>query len=397
MGEAQAVYVDHAATTPVRREVLEAMLPYFSEQWGNPSSLHALGRRARRATEAARAQVAEVLGCGPDEVVFTGSGSEGANLAIKGAAFVARGERRRIVTSQVEHQAVLETCRWLERHFGFVVEYVGVDADGVVDLGALERAVDARTALVSIMYANNEVGTVEPIQEAARIAHAHGALFHTDAVQAAGALPLNVAELGVDLLSLAGHKIYGPKGSGALYVRRGTRLLPQMQGGGQERGRRSGTENVPYVVGLAQALGLAQAEREASAREFGQMSGKVLEQLPALVPGCRVTGHPTRRLPGHASVAFEGVEIESVLLGLDRLDIWASSGSACTSASSEPSHVLQALGLPRAYLYGALRMTFGRANAPSDADLLLKALPPLVAAARGGDAVGSATTIPTAA
>jgi cysteine desulfurase len=376
------MYVDHAATTPVRPEVLEAMLPYLQGQWGNPSSLYGPGRRAREAVKRARRTVGEVLGCAAEEIVFTGSGSEGANLAIQGVALAAPAGRDHIVTSRVEHHAVLESCKLLASRFGFEVSYVDVDEHGVVDLEQLERAVGERTALVSLMYANNEVGTIQPIREAARIARASGVPVHTDAVQAAGALSLDVEELGVDLLSIAAHKFYGPKGVGALYVREGTRLLPLVRGGGQERGRRSGTENVPYVAGLAEALRLAQAEREGANRRLQAMASRLLSELPARVPGCRVTGHPVMRLPSHASFAFEGVEIAPVLLGLDRQDIWASSGSACTSASSEPSHVLEAMRVPRSYLYGALRVTFGIENQPAEVDTLLQVIPPLVSGAR---------------
>jgi cysteine desulfurase len=376
------VYVDHAATTPVRPEVLEAMLPYLREQWGNPSSLYGPGRRARQAVEQARRSIGETLGCGADEIVFTGSGSEGANLAIKGVAFASPAHRRQVITSRVEHHAVLESCEELARVHGYELTLLEVDEHGAVRLDQLERAVSERTALVSVMYANNEVGTIQPIREVARIAHAHGVPVHTDAVQAAGALNLDADTLGVDLLSIAGHKLYAPKGVGMLYVRRGTRLLPQIRGGGQERGRRSGTENVAGIVGLATALGLAQAEREQTSRRLWTLTRRLLQELPARVPDCRVTGHPSARLPNHASFAFGQAEIASVLVGLDRQEIWASSGSACTSSSSEPSHVLVAMGVPRAYLFGALRLTLGLENGPADVERLLEAIPPLVAGAR---------------
>jgi len=376
------VYVDHAATTPVRPEVLEAMLPFLREHWGNPSSLYAPGRQARQALDRARRTFGEILGCAADEVIFTGSGSEGANLAIKGVAFAAPAHRRQIITSRVEHHAVLGACDELQQVHGFEVTYLDVDEHGTVSPEHLERVISDRTALVSVMYANNEVGTIQPIQEVARIAHAHGVPVHTDAVQAAGALNLDVEALGADLLSIAGHKFYAPKGVGMLYARRGTRLLPQIRGGGQERGRRSGTENVAAIVGMATALSLAQASRESSNQRLWDIASRLLRELPARVPDCRVTGHPTERLPNHASFAFGQAEIASVLLGLDRQEIWASSGSACTSSSSEPSHVLVAMGVPRSHLFGALRLTFGLDNRPADADLLLDAIPPLVASAR---------------
>jgi cysteine desulfurase len=377
------MYVDHAATTPVRAEVLAAMLPYLTDEWGNPSSLYGPGRRAAQAVNRARATLADIFNCAREEIVFTGSGSEGANLAIKGVAQAAALEgKRHLITSRVEHHAVRDTCRWLAKFHGFVLTEIEVDASGTFDLDQLERSITAQTALVSVMYANNEVGTLEPLCDVVRIAHARGVPVHTDAVQAAGHLSLDVELLGVDLLSIAAHKFYGPKGVGALYVRGGTRLLPQTQGGGQERGRRSGTENVAGIVGMAEALALAQDERATSGPRLRALSERLLDELPREVPGCRVTGHPTNRLPGHASFAFEDVEIASVLLGLDHHEICASSGSACTSSSSEPSHVLVAMGLARDWLFGALRLTFGASSSASDVDVLLETIPPLVAAAR---------------
>ena len=377
------MYVDHAATTPVRAEVLTAMLPYFTEEWGNPSSLYGPGRRAAQALSRARATLADILDCAREEIVFTGSGSEGANLAIKGVAQAAALDgKRHLITSCVEHHAVQDTCRWLARFHGFRLTEIEVDAYGRLDLDQLERSITPETALVSVMYANNEVGTLQPMHDVVRLAHARGVPVHTDAVQAAGHLSLDVESLGVDLLSIAAHKFYGPKGVGALFVRSGTRMLPQTQGGGQERGRRSGTENVSGVVGMAEALALAQDERPTSGPRLRALSERLLEELPSRVSGCRITGHPTNRLPGHASFVFQDVEIASVLLGLDTHDICASSGSACTSASSEPSHVLVAMGLARDWLFGALRLTFGASNSAADVDVLLDAIPPLVAAAR---------------
>jgi cysteine desulfurase len=363
------------------------MLPFLQSSWGNPSSLHRPGRQARRAVDSARRTIADLIGAAPDEIVFTASGSEGANLAIKGVATA--GPRGGIVTSSVEHHAVHETCRWLAQQPGHHVTFIDVDSNALVDLDQLERSVTDDTALVSIIYANNEVGTIEPVAEILEIAHARGALVHTDAVQAVGALSLDVHALGVDLLSIAGHKFGAPKGIGALYVHRGVRLPPQIHGGGQEHGRRSGTENVPYIVGMAEALRITVAERDTTSTHLRPLSQRLLNELPTLIAGCRVTGHPTRRLPNHASFAFDGVEIASVLLGLDRQQIFASSGSACTSASSEPSHVLLAIGVPRTALYGALRLTLSRDNVGSDVDVLLAAIPPLVAAARGQAAVAA--------
>ena len=359
------------------------MLPYLSDQWGNPSSVYGPGRRAAQAVARARDTVADIFGCAREEVVFTGSGSEGANLAIKGVALAAaRSGKRHLVTSRIEHHAVLDTCRWLADYANFELTEIEVDEFGHVDLDHVQRSVTDSTALVSIMYANNEVGTIQPLREIVEISHARGVPVYTDAVQAAAHLSVDVESLGVDLLSIAAHKFYGPKGVGALYIRRGTRLVPQTQGGGQERGRRSGTENVAGIVGLAEAFALAQGERASSGPRLGALSSRLLEELPARVTGCRVTGHPVNRLPGHASFVFEDVEIAAVLLGLDKRDIWASSGSACMSSSSEPSHVLVAMGVPRAWLFGALRVTFGASNAEENVDQLLSAIPPLVASAR---------------
>lgn len=382
------MYVDHAATTPVRPEVLAAMLPFLSDEWGNPSSLYGPGRRAAQAVNRARDTLADILDCAREEIIFTGSGSEGANLAIKGVAFAAaRQGKRHLITSAVEHHAVLDTCRWLAKYHGFLLTELDVDKAGMVDLEHLERSITEQTALVSVIYANNEVGTIQPLRDVVKIAHGKDVPVHTDAVQAAGHLLLDVEALGVDLLSIAAHKFYGPKGVGALYVRRGTALMPQTQGGGQERGRRSGTENVAGIVGMAEALALAQDERAQTAPRLRALSDRLLAELPLRVDGCRVTGHATQRLPGHTSFVFHDVEIAPILIGLDHQEIWASSGSACTSASSEPSHVLVAMGLPRDWLFGALRLTFGASNAPEDVDRLLEAIPPLVAAARPNVAV----------
>jgi cysteine desulfurase len=382
------MYVDHAATTPIRAEVLAAMLPYYTEDWGNPSSLYAPGRRAAHAVTQARASIADILNCAREEVVFTGSGSEGANLAIKGIAQAAAMDgKRHLVTSQVEHHAVRDTCRWLARFHGFELTEIAVDADGRVDLDQLERSITPQTALVSLMYANNEVGTLQPVRDVVRMAHARGVPVYTDAVQAAGHLSLDVESLGVDLLSIAAHKFYGPKGVGALYVRGGTQLVPQTQGGGQERGRRSGTENVAGIVGMARALELAQDERTTCGPRLRELSEHLLDGLPQRVSGCRATGHATQRLPGHASFAFQDVEIAPVLVALDKHAIYASSGSACTSSSSEPSHVLVAMGLAREWLFGALRVTFGASNTMSDVEVLLDTLPTLVTAARQQTAI----------
>ena len=361
------IYLDHAATTPVDPGVMAAMLPYLSAHAGNASSLYLEGRQARAALDDAREAGAGVLACDAAEIVFTGSGSEAANLAIRGVAWRAHeAGRRHLVTSAVEHHAVLHTVQQLERRHGFTATYLPVDADGRVDPADALAAVRDDTALVSVMYANNEVGAVQPVAEIAAALADHPALVHTDAVQAAGSLSLATPELGVDLLSLAAHKVYGPKGVGALYVRRGVRLAPQIVGGAQERNRRAGTENVAGAVGLAAALTHADAERAASNAANAELTGILAEGLTG-IPGVRLTGPTEGRLPNSASFVIEGVDSEALLLRLDAAGIAASSGSACTSASLEPSHVLLAMGIPADIARSSLRLTTGRSN--SDAQM----------------------------
>ncbi len=369
----RVIYLDHAATTPVDPRVVEAMLPYFSQHYGNASSIYALGREAHKALDEAREKIAAILGCRPTELIFTGGGSESDNLAIKGVAQASQKKGNHIITSAIEHHAVLHTCQYLEK-FGFEVTYLPVDQYGRVNPADVERAITDNTLLVSIMYANNEVGTIEPISEIARLCRARRVPFHTDAVQAGGALDLDVNRLGVDLLSLSAHKFYGPKGVGVLYVRQGTRILPQLQGGSQERNRRAGTENVPGIVGMAEALRLAYAELEQQNAHLCHLRDQLIERLLKL-PGAHLTGHPTERLPNNASFCFEGIEGESVLLNLDMLGIAASSGSACTSASLDPSHVLVAMGIPVELAHGSLRLTLGKENTQEDIDAICAALP----------------------
>ena len=371
----EPIYLDHAATTPVRPEVLEAMLPYFGSRFGNPSSIYGIGREARQAIDRARDSVANVLGCRPAEILFTSCGSESDNLAIKGLAYACRDRGNHLITTQIEHHAVLHTCEWLERYAGFEVTYLPVDRYGVVDVAALEAALTDRTVLVTVMLANNEVGTLQPLRAIADLVRPRGILLHTDAVQGGGALELNVDALSVDLLSLSGHKFYAPKGVGILYVRQGTPLLPQMQGGGQERNRRAGTENVPYIVGAATALQLATEELPASTARTTALRDRLITGVLERVPGAHLTGHPTERLPNNASFAFEGVEGEALLLSLDQLGICASTGSACTSGSLEASHVLKAMGLPLDLAQGSLRLSLGRANDQDQVERTLEALP----------------------
>jgi len=371
------VYMDHAATTPVHEKVLEAMLPYFSEQFGNPSSIYGVARNARKALDDARETVANVLGCKPNEIIFTSGGSESDNTAIKGAAFAAKAGGNHVITSSIEHHAVLHTCHFLER-FGFEVTYLPVDRFGLVDPAEVERAITDRTILVSIMTANNEVGTIEPIADIARLLKGRDIVFHTDAVQAGGALDLDVDRLGVNMLSLSAHKFYGPKGVGVLYVRRGTPFLPQQQGGGQERHRRAGTENVPGIVGLAKALELATAHLESNNAHCRRLRDLLIEGIQSRIERVYLNGHPTQRLPNNANLSFEFVEGESILLNLDMMGVAASSGSACTSASLEPSHVLMAMGVPVEIAHGSLRLTVGVDNTQEDVDYVLSILPGIV-------------------
>ena len=379
---ARLTYLDHAATTPLDERVLEAMLPYLRERWGNPSSLYSHGRVARRALDESRDTVAQVLNVRPSEVLFTSGGTESDNLAIKGVAYARRADGNHLVTTTIEHHAVLRTFEWLEKWAGFEVSYVGVDEHGTVDLAELERVIRPDTTLVSMMLANNEVGTIQPVAEAAAIAHRQRATFHTDAIQAAGALEIDPAKLGVDLLSLSGHKIYGPKGVGALYVKRGTPMLADAHGGGQERGLRAGTENVAAVVGMAEALRLAQEERSTRNEHDARLRDRLIQGVLGGIVGARLTGHPTNRLPNSASFVFEDTDGESILMDLDQYDICASSGSACTSGTLEVSHGLTALGLTDQLARGSVRLTTGRATDADGVERLIAVLPDVVARVR---------------
>jgi cysteine desulfurase len=383
------IYLDHAATTPLDPRVLEAMLPYLHTFWGNPSSIYQEAREARKGLDGARRTVAEILGARPNEVIFTSGGSESDNSALRGVAGVARrraptGGRpagRHIITSAIEHHAVLHTAEELESE-GFRVTHLPVDSTGLVDLAALERALDDETILVSVMYANNEVGTIEPVAEMARLVKARQprAVFHTDAVQAVGALDINVDRLGVDALSIAAHKLYGPKGVGALYLRTRTPFRTQQLGGGQEKNRRAGTENVAGAVGLATAMRLAYEEFAERNARIRALRDRLLSELPRLIPDTHITGpsDPTARLPNNLSCCFEHVEGEAVLIQLDLAGIAASSGSACTSGSLEPSHVLKAMGVPNDLARGSLRLTVGKDSTQHEIDRLLAVLPGIV-------------------
>lgn len=388
MDENGLIYLDHAATTPVREEVLTAMLPFFSKFYGNPSSLYPLARESYKAIERAREQVAEVLNCRPGEVVFTSGGTESDNTAIKGVAQSLKKRGNHIITTSIEHHAVFRVCRDLERN-GFQVTYLPVDGHGLVGPDEAARAVTERTILVSIMYANNEIGTLEPIREIAHMVRerasqlGHSIPIHTDAVQAAGFLDLDIQELGVDLLTLSAHKFYGPKGCGVLFVRKGTPLDPLLLGGGQESARRSGTQNVPGIVGTSVALRLAADERAAVSQRCVRLRDRIVEGVLARVSGTTLNGHPTNRLPNNANFAFEGVDGEAVVLALASEGLATSTGSACSTGSQEPSHVLLALGSDRDDAWGSVRFTLGRENTDEDVDLLLTKLPKIIKRVRG--------------
>ncbi|MFQ5825961.1 MAG: cysteine desulfurase NifS [Dehalococcoidia bacterium] len=380
------IYMDHAATTPVHPQVVEAMLPFFSQRFGNPSSVYTLAQEARQAVEEARKTVADILGCSEREVVFTSGGTESDNAAIKGAAYSAQKSGNHIITSAIEHHAVLETCHYLER-FGFEVTYLPVDGHGLVRVEDVEKAITDRTVLITIMLANNEVGTIEPIAEIGQLVREWSRskkriVFHTDAVQGAGVLDLNVEGLGVDLLTLSAHKFYGPKGVGVLYLRRGTAFMSQQAGGSQERNRRAGTENVAGIVGAAEALRLAAEGQESYAEKCQRLRDRLIQGVLTQIDSARLTGHPTQRLPNSASFCFEGVEGESILLSLDFEGVAASSGSACTSASLEPSHVLVAMGIPVEIAHSSVRFTLGSENTEEEVDFVISILPGIVSRLR---------------
>lgn len=377
------IYMDNAATTPVRPEVARAMMPFFTEYFGNASSIYELAQQSRGSLDDARRGVARSLGCRASEIVFTSGGTESDNAALKGVAFALRNVGNHIITTAIEHHAVLHACHQLEQ-FGFEITYLPVDEYGLVEPEDVARAVTDRTILVSVMMANNEIGTILPVSEiaasVARAAQRFGRKIyvHTDAVQAVGAVEVNTRKLGVDLLSLSAHKLGGPKGVGALYIKRGTPFEPLIMGGGQERDRRSGTENVPGIVGLAEAMRLADAEREQASQYLTTLRDRLIHGIQERMEGVRLNGHPTKRLPNNVNVSFENVEGEPILLGLDFAGICASSGSACSSASLEPSHVLTAIGLPADLAQGSLRITVGQDNTDEEVDYLLETLADLV-------------------
>ncbi len=381
------VYLDHAATTPLHPEVYSLMCRFMKDTFGNPSSIHSYGQEARKWVEEARQQVAGLINADPNEICFTSGGTEADNLAILGAAAARRKKGNHIITSSIEHHAVLDTCKYLEKN-GYEVTFLPVDGYGMVDPGDVKKAIRRDTILISIMHANNEIGTIEPIEEIGRIAREHEVVFHTDAVQTVGKIPVDVEALGVDLLTLSSHKIYGPKGVGALYKRKGVRLLPVMHGGGQERKLRSGTENTIGIVGFGKAAEIAARDLEEEHDRTKRLRDRLVKGVMEKIPEVRLNGHPEKRLPHNANFSFAYVEGESMLLSLDLKGIAASSGSACSSRALQPSHVLTAIGLPYELIHGSLRMTLGRANGEEDVDYVLEVLPEIVTRLRSFSPLG---------
>lgn len=374
----QKVYLDNAATTKVRDEVVEAMLPYFTEYFGNPSSLHLFAREAGKGLDTARAQVAKALNAKPEEIIFTGGGSESDNMVLRGIPEAYKKKGKHVITSAVEHHAVLHTLEAMEKEGRVEVTYLPVDEYGMVTAEQVEKAIRPDTVLVSIMFANNEVGTIMPIEQIGETCKKHGVLFHTDAVQAVGHVPVDVEKMHIDLLSLSGHKFHGPKGVGALYVRKGVRIPALILGGAQERRKRAGTENVPGIVGMGKAIELATAELEDNAAKMKVLRDRLIFGIPARIPDVKLNGHPTERLPNNVNFSIRFIEGESVLLMLDLNGIAASSGSACTSGSLDPSHVLLAMGLSHEVAHGSLRLTLSEFTTPEEIDYVLDTLPPIV-------------------
>ncbi|HLR34866.1 MAG TPA: cysteine desulfurase NifS [Tissierellales bacterium] len=367
------IYMDNASTTPVKKEVLDEMLPYFSENYGNPSSVYSLGSKSKNAVEISREKVANAIGAKPKEVFFTAGGSEADNWAIKGVASANKDKGNHIITSKIEHHGILHTCNYLEKK-GFKVTYLDVDEYGVVNVEELKEAITDETILITIMFANNEIGTIQPIKEIGKIAKERNIYFHTDAVQAIGNIEIDVNELNIDLLSMAAHKIYGPKGTGALYVRSGVKIDPLIAGGGQERNRRAGTENVPGIVGMGKAIELVYENLEEKNTKIIKLRDRLIKGIFDNIDYVRLNGHPTNRLPGNVNICFEFIEGESLLLSLDMKGIAGSSGSACTSGSLDPSHVLLALGLPHEIAHGSLRLSFNENNTEEEIDYVVKSL-----------------------
>jgi len=377
------IYMDHAATTPVRKEALKAMLPYFTEKYGNASSLHSFGVEAATALDKARETIARLIGASPEEIVFTSSGTEADNLAIKGFALANQERGNHIITSAIEHHAVLNACKWLEER-GFRVTYLPVDKDGLVSVADVRSAITPKTILISIMHANNEIGTIQPIEDIGRVAREKGIAFHSDAVQTFGHIPVNVNNLRVDMLSLSAHKLYGPKGVGALYVRKGIDIVPLFHGGPHEKGRRAGTENVAGIVGFATAASLAVKEMPKESRRLTKLRDKIIKSILKAgedddrMRGVRLNGHPTRRVPNNVNFSFQGAEGESIVLRLNEKGIAASTGSACSSHELKASHVLLALGIGEEMAHGSLRITLGKDNTEKDVNDLIRILPDII-------------------
>jgi cysteine desulfurase len=375
------IYLDYAATTPTHPEVVQAMLPYFTDVFGNPSSIYVCGQEAKGAIEEARVKVADFIGAQPEEIVFTSGGTEADNFALKGVAYANEAKGNHIITTSIEHHAVLETCHFLDAR-GFEVTVVPVDGNGMVDPEEVRQAVTPKTTIISVMQANNEIGTIQPIAEIARVSREAGVYLHTDAVQTVGHIPIKVDELGIDLLAMSAHKLYGPKGVGALYVRKGTRLISFMHGGEQERGRRASTQNVPGIVGLSKAIEIAQREMDEEAERLARFRDKLIDGILQKIEDARLNGHPTRRLPNNVNVSISFAEGESMCLNLDFEGICCSTGSACTSSVTEPSHVLLALGLPPLQAHSSLRFSMGKWTTEEEIDRVLEILPRVVAKLR---------------
>lgn len=374
----EKIYMDYSATTPVKKEVLDEMLPYFTEHFGNASSAHSYGREVKSALTKARGQVANLINAKENEIYFTAGGTESDNWAIQGVAFSLKEKGNHIITSKIEHHGVLHICEYLEKHHGFEVTYLDVDSEGRIKLDELENAITDKTILISIMFANNEIGTIQPIKEIGEIAKKHNVLFHTDAVQAAGNIEIDVKELNIDLMSMSSHKIYGPKGIGALFVRTGVKLHSFVHGGAQERRRRAGTENIPSIVGYGKAAEIAKNTMNEHIEKLTKLRTKLIDGIMNKIPYTRVNGSLEHRLPGNVNFSFEFIEGEGILLMLDMLGISASSGSACTSGSLDPSHVLMAIGLPHEIAHGSLRLSIGDFTTEKDIDYIIEKLPGVI-------------------
>lgn len=371
------VYLDHAATTYVKKEVLDEMMPFFTQSFGNPSSIYKLGQENKRAVDLAKERIAKAIGATPNEIYFTAGGCEADNWVIKGIAFANMNKGNHIITTAIEHPAIINSCKFLEKH-GFEVTFIGVDENGQVRLDELENAIKDNTILISVMFANNEIGTIQPIKEIAEIAKKHNVYFHTDAVQAVGSLRIDVKELGVDMLSMSGHKFYGPKGIGALYIKKGTKIDSLIHGGGQEQGKRAGTENVPAIVGMGKAIELAYENFDETTNRIIELREKLINGVLNNIPHVRLNGHRTKRLPGNTNFSFSFIEGESLLLMLNMKGVSGSSGSACSSGSLDPSHVLLAIGLDHGTAHGSLRLTLGAETTEEDINYVLEILPGIV-------------------